>query len=100
MLVKGTFFTSKYRDNCTFPEENIAYLFCGHRKESKLNKLQGDPVFREKIWNKPLTKFYFDCLLPEIIDPRYPRNEAIRNPLYILETQKQKGEKRKKTTEN
>ena len=47
-----------------------------------------------------LTKFYFDCSLPKIIDPRYPRNEAIRNPLYILEAQKQKGEKRKKTTEN
>ena len=69
-------------------------------KGIKTEQITRDPIFWEKNMEQTLTKFYFDCLLPEIIDPRYPRNEAIRNPLYILEAQKQKGEKRKKTTEN
>lgn len=34
--------------------------------------------------------FYFDCLLPEIIDPHYPRNMPVRNPEHIIEAQKQR----------
>ncbi|XP_063229291.1 uncharacterized protein LOC134534727 isoform X1 [Bacillus rossius redtenbacheri] len=35
--------------------------------------------WKEKMINK-LTQFYMTCLLPEIIDPRYPRNMEIREP--------------------
>lgn len=28
--------------------------------------------------------FFFNCLLPELVYPRYPRPMPIRNPKYIL----------------
>jgi YqaJ-like viral recombinase domain len=43
--------------------------------------------FDEKIWNAMLIKlnrFYFDCLLPEIIDPRIKRQQKVRDPEYYL----------------
>lgn len=41
-----------------------------------------------------LKQFYFNCLLPELVDPRYPRSMEIRNPNYILEAKKEKKEKK------
>jgi len=32
-----------------------------------------------------LTRFYFECMLPEILDSRHNRNMPIRNPKYIIE---------------
>jgi hypothetical protein len=34
-----------------------------------------------------LNKFYMECLLPEIIDPRVPRGRNCRDPQYILDAQ-------------
>lgn len=54
-----------------------------------------DEFWKEKMKEK-LTSFYIDCLLPELVDPRYPRGMNIRNPLYIEEAMITK----KKTKEN
>lgn len=37
-----------------------------------------------------LIKFYEDCVLPELLDPRRERNMPIRDPEYIIEAKKQK----------
>lgn len=31
-----------------------------------------------------LLKFYYDCLLPELVDPRHTRNKPIRDPDYVI----------------
>jgi len=41
-----------------------------------------------------LKMFFFNCLLPELVDPRHSRSMPIRNPTYILEA-KMKKEKNK-----
>lgn len=51
-----------------------------------------ETVFRDdQFWKQEmepkLSKFYFDCLLPELIDPRFPRSMPIRNPDWILQAQ-------------
>ncbi|XP_070515096.1 uncharacterized protein [Cardiocondyla obscurior] len=52
-------------------------------------------VFVERddiFWNTKmlplLTKFYEDCLVPEIVDSRTARNMPIREPQYIIQAQK------------
>ena len=54
-------------------------------KGTKIEKIERDEAFWKANMQEKLTKFYFDCLLPEIIDPRYPRKLPIRNPEYIKE---------------
>lgn len=49
-------------------------------------------VFRDdNFWNvkmePKLTKFYFDCLLPEIVDGRVRRSMEIREPDYVLKNE-------------
>lgn len=41
-----------------------------------------------------LETFFFNCLLPELVDPRHSSSMPIRNPTYILEA-KIKKEKKK-----
>lgn len=60
----------------------------------KMEKVERDESFWEKHMKEKLEKFYFDCLLPELADPRYPRHMPIRNPEYILEAQRQRKEKK------
>ncbi|KAF0755359.1 YqaJ domain-containing protein [Aphis craccivora] len=54
-------------------------------------------LFDKQFWKEQmfpkLQTFFYDCLLPEIVDPRYP-GRPIRNPQYIIDAQQQK----KKTT--
>lgn len=38
----------------------------------------------KKRWNPKLLKFYYDCLLPELVDPRRTRNKPIRDPDYVI----------------
>jgi hypothetical protein len=37
-----------------------------------------------------LEMFFFNCLLPELVDPRHFRSMPIRNPTYILEAKMKK----------
>lgn len=43
-----------------------------------------DDFWKPKMFPK-LEKKFFNCLLPELVDPRHPRSMPIRNPTYILE---------------
>ena len=55
----------------------------------------------EEFWQNmepKLTKFYVNCILPEIIDPRFTRNMKIRDPDYIVEAMKMKQERKLKKT--
>ena len=52
-----------------------------------VHKILRDEDFWDKYMESKLRKFYYDCLLPEIIDPRYTRGMPIRNPQYILDEQ-------------
>ena len=45
-----------------------------------------DPDFWEDI-EDVLENFYVNCLLPELVDPRSPRGQSIREPDYILQSQ-------------
>jgi len=41
-----------------------------------------------------LTRFYFECMLPEILDSRHNRNMPIRNPKYIIEAKEKSSKSR------
>lgn len=57
-------------------------------KGTKIERIDKDDSFWETNMKEKLIKFYFDCLLPELIDPRFPRSLPIRNPQYIIDAQK------------
>jgi len=55
------------------------------KKGIQFEKIERDDnLWSTKIFPK-LKKIYFNCLLPELVDPRHPRSMPIRNPDYILE---------------
>lgn len=45
-----------------------------------------DPQFWEEI-GEILDNFYINCLLPELLDPRAPRGQPLREPDYVLHSQ-------------
>lgn len=61
-------------------------------------KVTRDDEFWESKMIQKLKMFYYDCLLPELIDPRHTRSMPIRNPAYIeqaMEESRQKINRRK-----
>ncbi|XP_054266989.1 uncharacterized protein LOC128989146 [Macrosteles quadrilineatus] len=48
-------------------------------KGMSIEKIVRDDQFWENKMEKPLTNFYFKCVLPELIDPRHPRGLPIRD---------------------
>lgn len=66
----------------------------------KIEIIEEDKAFWNEMENK-LTRFYFDCLLPEIIDSRLDRQMEIKEPEYILDAIKEREiiKKRKATKE-
>ena len=59
-------------------------------------KVERDDLFWENKMHRKLTNFYEDCILPEIIDPRFLRRMKLREPEYILEARKEKNIDNKK----
>ncbi|GFW69639.1 ferritin heavy chain A [Trichonephila clavipes] len=50
----------------------------------------------EEFWKgiiPKLEKFYFKCVLPEILDGRAPRNMPLKEPLYVEESSRSKKQK-------
>jgi len=64
-------------------------------KGLKVEKIKRDDAFWSSKMFPSLEKFYINCLLPELIDPRVCRSMPIRNPTYILEAQKSFVERKK-----
>ena len=56
----------------------------------KTEVIHRDDQFWAENMENQLTRFYLHCMLPEIVDPRFIRNMAIRDPDYIIEAQKRK----------
>lgn len=60
-----------------------------------IERILKDHQFWETKMEERLKKFYINCLLPELIDPRHPRSLPIREPNYIVLAQEEKERKRK-----
>lgn len=75
----------KCKGSYMLQKENIAYFAYGFKTE----KIMYEELFWQQNMLLKLTKFFFDCLLPEIVDPRYP-GKPIKNPDYIIQAQKKK----------
>ncbi|XP_067203566.1 uncharacterized protein [Linepithema humile] len=56
-------------------------------KSLKTVRVNRDNVFWEKEMVPILTRFYYECILPEILDSRHNRHMPIRNPQYIVDAQ-------------
>jgi hypothetical protein len=61
---------------------------------TKIEKVERDDSFWENNMEHKLITFYLDCLLPELLDPRFPRSLPIRNPEYIIQAQKMRKNKK------
>ncbi|KYN12747.1 hypothetical protein ALC57_15072, partial [Trachymyrmex cornetzi] len=64
----------------------IAFLLYGP-KSMKIIHVNKDNAFWKKEMLPRLIRFYYECMLPEIVDSRYNRNMPIRDPGYILQAQ-------------
>jgi len=64
------------------------------KKDIRFEKIERDDnLWNTKIFPK-LKQFYFNCLLPELVDPRHPRSMPIRNPDYIIKAKQIKMNKK------
>jgi hypothetical protein len=64
------------------------------KKGIRFKKIERDDnLWNTKIFPK-LKQFYFNCLLPKLVDPRHPRSMPIRNTDYILEAKQIKINKK------
>lgn len=59
-----------------------------------VQSIEKDVLFWEDKMLPKLKKFYYNCLLPEIIDPRVPRKLTIRDPQYTTDAQNLAKEKK------
>ncbi|XP_071652583.1 uncharacterized protein [Temnothorax longispinosus] len=57
-------------------------------KSMKIVRVNRDNAFWETNMLPLLKRFYHDSMLPEILDSRHKRNMSIREPRYIIESQK------------
>lgn len=64
---------------------NVCIFVVWTEVDMKVEQIEKDDAFWEKNMKDKLKKFYFDCMLPEIIDSRLDRKMNIREPEYILE---------------
>lgn len=62
----------------------------------KIEKIERDDIFWENKMKKHLLDFYMECLLPELIDPRYPRSMDIQSLQTILNAVKERENKKRK----
>ncbi|XP_070525083.1 uncharacterized protein [Cardiocondyla obscurior] len=61
----------------------------------KYTFVERDDIFWETKMLPQLTRFYEDCLVPEIVDSRTARNMSIREPQHIIEAQQKATQKKK-----
>ncbi|KYM99959.1 hypothetical protein ALC62_09282 [Cyphomyrmex costatus] len=62
-------------------------------RSMKIVHVNKDNAFWKKKMLPRLICFYYECMLPEIVDSRYNRNMPIREPGYILEAQRETAKK-------
>lgn len=71
--------------NITRKEKCIFAVWTGPNFPLKVVEIKRDTHFWEQMVPK-LTSFFFNALLPEIVDPRYTRKLPIREPFIDLPT--------------
>jgi putative phage-type endonuclease len=57
----------------------------------KVERIHRDEEFWKEFMEDKLKKFYLNCMLPELVDPRFSRSMPIRNPPYILAAQEKRS---------
>jgi len=62
-------------------------------KGIKYETIERDDIFWDNKMFPKLKMFFFNCLLPELVDPRHTRSMSIRNPSYIMEAKTNKEKK-------
>jgi len=60
----------------------------------KMVRVKRDELFWQKKMLPLLTRFYYECMLPEILDSRYNRHMPIREPQYIIKAKEAKDRQR------
>ncbi|KAM0724668.1 hypothetical protein ACS0PU_009052 [Formica fusca] len=68
-------------------------------KSIKILHISTDNEFWKNEMLPFLTRFYYECMFPEIVDSRHNRHMPIRDPLYIIEA-KEKAVKEKISRKN
>lgn len=77
----------------TKKEKCLFAIWCGEDRPLITRTIEKDnDMWKHEMENK-LCNFYLTCMLPELVDPRYPRNLKIRDPPTIQEAIKKKQEK-------
>lgn len=66
-------------DTCMFA------IWFGENMPLDVYLITRDQNFWKDKMSGQLSKFYMDCVIPELIDPRVPRSLNIREPTYILD---------------
>lgn len=56
----------------------------------KVYFIQRDDEFWKTKMEAKLVKFYYDCILPELVDPRHSRCMQIRDPPYIIKSMEER----------
>lgn len=72
-------------------------IWSGENFPVKTETIYKDDEFWDTKMKNKLIKFYTDCMLPELVDPRHTRSMTIRDPSYIVSAIQ--GRKRKKEEE-
>lgn len=61
----------------------------------KVEEITRDDEFWKSSMEEKLSRFYMDCILPELVDPRQRRSMLIRDPSYILQAQERLKSKKR-----
>jgi hypothetical protein len=80
----------------TRSEKCLFAIWSGESFPVKTEIIERDDNFWSTKMERKLKDFYLDCLLPELIDPRFPRKMPIRDPKYIIDAIKMKNEKQER----
>ncbi|KAL4720785.1 hypothetical protein ACJJTC_015668 [Scirpophaga incertulas] len=81
--IQGQLHVTK-RSKCLFA------VWSNENSPLKTEIIKRDDIFWKEKMEKKLTTFYLHCILPELIDPRFPRGMNIRNPSYIEDAMRSK----------
>lgn len=74
-------------------ERNYCIFALRTPKSMEIRVVRRDDDFWNSKMEPFLSRFYENCLLPEILDSRYLRNMQIRNPRYILDAKEKQDQK-------
>lgn len=74
-------------------QKNVCMLgiWFGEAVPIKVYLIQRDDEFWKTKMEAKLVKFYYDCMLPELVDPRHSRCMQIRDPPYIIKSMEESG---------